>query len=298
MFYMYNISQITDLSQCYDAIEFLAHEEEIFKILLEKWQITMDLMEILHVPYEATMILQYKDAPLSDVFGCILKMEFSLKKFINGENSSNEKKMFAQCLLKYIFKRKKDLINNRIVLSAIFFDPRYRNELNADQVKVAKVTIEEWYRKYFTYKNTENDILSHNTTDSFEDYFHNKSAERINENQNDAPSGLSKSEFLLLLADYEEKIERIHYKTSIWSFWLDQQTSYPILFELATMILSIPPTQATAERGFSVLGYVYNTRRTRLGKEMLQDILSIKLNEELWQSVNIQEMENLHQNSH
>lgn len=276
-----------DLTQCYEAIAFLEHDEPIFKALLENWQTALDLMKILKIPYEATMVLQYKAAPLSDVFGCILKMKFSLEKFVNDNNSSNETKLFANCLLKCIDKRQKDLINNRIVLSAIFFDPRYRNELNTEQIKVAKLTIEDWYRKYIRI-NEQTEIQNH--TDSFEKYFADKNGSGY---QNEESNGLSKSEFLLLLADYEEKIGRIHYKRSIWDFWLSQQTSYPLLFELATMILSIPPTQATAERGFSILSYVYNARRTRLDTGMLQDILSIRLNEELWHSVNTREMEKL-----
>lgn len=70
-------------------------------------------------------------------------------------------------------------------------------------------------------------------------------------------------------------------KKPIWTIWEDKQRSDPELYLLATMVLSIPPTQTTVERAFSSLPIILNSHRTRIGDTTIQNILLVRLNRDL-----------------
>lgn len=52
------------------------------------------------------------------------------------------------------------------------------------------------------------------------------------------------------------------------------------------IIHAIAPTQITVERNFSVIAYVFNARRSNLSQKLLEDILMIVLNGDLFEIVN------------
>lgn len=59
------------------------------------------------------------------------------------------------------------------------------------------------------------------------------------------------------------------------------------------VIFAISPTQAIVERSFSTMGYVFNERRSMLSKQMLEDILIIGLNSDLFYKNNVDELKSL-----
>lgn len=82
---------------------------------------------------------------------------------------------------------------------------------------------------------------------------------------------------------------------TILDFWNEKRNEYPELYELAEIVLAISPTQAMVERSFSTLNYVFNDLRNQLSSELLEDILCTALNEDLFDAVNKEDLNELHE---
>ena len=70
-------------------------------------------------------------------------------------------------------------------------------------------------------------------------------------------------------------------------FWESKTNQWPELYFISQIVLAVPPTQVTVERAFSGLSLVLTNRRCRLTKEFLSDILTVKLNSELFCLTNL-----------
>ena len=56
------------------------------------------------------------------------------------------------------------------------------------------------------------------------------------------------------------------------SFWLENQSKLPILFELAIILLNIPASSSSIERFFSITGAVCDQRKSK----MMDDLIGIR----------------------
>lgn len=54
---------------------------------------------------------------------------------------------------------------------------------------------------------------------------------------------------------------------------------------VATVLFGVPPTQATVERTFSVVGFIFNNRRFKLSQSMLESIMLTKMNKDLAEEI-------------
>lgn len=52
---------------------------------------------------------------------------------------------------------------------------------------------------------------------------------------------------------------------------------FPNLYEIATTVLSIATSQATVERAFSILKFIFNQRRSNINFELLEKIMFLNL---------------------
>lgn len=66
--------------------------------------------------------------------------------------------------------------------------------------------------------------------------------------------------------------------TDVLLYWRTLEGTYPRLYKLSNIILSIPCTQASVERTFSTLKFIYSDLRNSLNKEILEKLLFVKLN--------------------
>lgn len=122
------------------------------------------------------------------------------------------------------------------------------------------------------------DSREKDSTDEFdlEKYFAAKE-NTTDEHQN----RITECEFSALLDDFETTFGRIHSKTAILTFWQQQKSSFPELYKIACVINAIPPAQATVERCFSALKFVYGCLRCNISLELLRDLMTIRLNKGL-----------------
>lgn len=79
--------------------------------------------------------------------------------------------------------------------------------------------------------------------------------------------------------------ERHSHNYDVWNHWIARKLTHPELYEVAMVVLATPSSQASVERAFSALALILTDTRTGLGEKTLSNILTIKLNRELFQKV-------------
>lgn len=256
---------------------------------MRNWVQIEEIMKILKVLYDVTVKLQTANYTLSDFYGDWLLMELKLRKY--GEEVSPTSANLCEKLLESLEHRKADLITNRAMLCAIFLDPRLKHKLQDEEIEIVKLLLcDMWEEIKKLNRSTDIDISNSGSTSGDSDLLErfladcdesaSSSTQRSNENER-VDYNKSRNAFLNVIDKYESSVTRLHHKTSVLDFWEKNKNTLPELYEVALVFLSIPPTQATVERTFSVLGFVFNNRRYSLSQEMLEEIMKIKMNKDL-----------------
>lgn len=267
--------------------------EKIFEIILGKWALITEMTTVLAIPFEATNVTQIATLTLSDFYFAWKKMESKLRKITNDHRCSTG---FANTLLEKIVARQKYLLDTPAMITAIYLDPRFNFELknNNNTIQIAKLTLADMYDRIMQLKENEctdssMDICAED--DSYENLCVSMGLGRtfygtanVNERIH-SEEKLSRKELFDLLDAFAAENNRIHNKCSILSYWETRKDSDPILYEFASIIYAIPPSQATVERAFSALNHVFSYKRTNLLQETLECILNIKLNQDLAQEI-------------
>lgn len=108
-----------------------------------------------------------------------------------------------------------------------------------------------------------------------------RSAEYYNENNNlPAPD----HRFTLEIEMFQ-KVPRVPLKTAIHDFWHESRRKFPVLYDLASVMMAVPPTEVSVERNFSKLNFILNRFRSRLTDRELEKILYLSLNSDLFDSL-------------
>lgn len=71
---------------------------------------------------------------------------------------------------------------------------------------------------------------------------------------------------------------------SVLSYWELQKHDTEI-YEISQIVLAVPACQVSVERAFSGLAKIYNASRTRLSSINLENILLLKLNKEILETI-------------
>lgn len=213
--------------------------------------------------------LQKESSTLSDFFGYWICMKISL---------ANKSEILSINLLEQMNSRHDVLINNPALIAGVYLDPRYQRALTG-QTELAIETLLSIHRKM---KN----LVSVQEVEGA----NNESAESLNELEAnfllfmDNCSGIAcqrdtqNIEMQIRNFDVKEPI-----KSSVLEFWQKRKEQSPELYELASVVMAIPPTQSTVERSFSALGLILTSRRTNIGNEILEDILLVRFNSHMLQ---------------
>lgn len=278
-------------------VEVLAAQKDIIcQYLLCKWNILKEFHQVLNIPYIGTIKLQKIDLTLSDVFGVWLEMQLLIERLLKKKMTTN----LAILLKNSIQNRKKLVFDNSAMICAVYLDPRFRAEItqhqslaNENDAKTNLLNL--WNRlKLNQHSNTINDksetenvssssIL--NSSDSFDltremcDYLkrdsHNVSSlSNLSAETNDLNSELESF-----------KPDFMPFDQSILNYWEARKDLNPLLYELAMAIYSIPPTEVQIERDFSALEKILTKYRTQLSPRILEAILLINLNKDLFYDV-------------
>lgn len=272
---------------CKNAIIYFAKQKKAikcFELLLFKWPIVVELLEVLKLPFDVTNAVQHSAFTLSDFYGSWLKMKRDLEKLVQNQEALSG---FAKIFSEKVQERNSILLNNSAMICAVYLDPRFKFKLTSEEVQIAKTSLESLHQRIKVLNDSQPESEAGDEDDSFEAECVASGLPRAyygdsGKNTTETVHGNTLEEIF----ESYDKIERQHHKNPILEFWNNRKDEYPELYQLACVIHSIPPTQATVERAFSTLGYIYNPKRTRLSPTMLENILLIRLNKDLVEPIN------------
>lgn len=268
----------------------------------ERWITVLEIKKVLGILNIAVVKLQSSGLTLSDAYGIWLVTKLKLE-FLSGIEAT---KLLVKNLLASMKKRKPDVLETPLAVSAVYLDPRFKKDLTANEETLAKGQILKLWRKISNFKKKEEmaqttststqndtlrDICNLPENEILDMYFHNDEAD-VYTYQSDNPN-LDDQIFLelQLFADSEKK--RIDSSINILKYWKDKKNIYPALYEVFTFLSTIPPTQVTVERSFSQLALIYNEKRSKLTEDMLEAILIINLNKEIAYEIFEKELQNI-----
>lgn len=256
-------------------------------------------------------MLQKKEFTLSDFYGLLQIMDMKLNKLISSPNKKHTK--LAADLQDHMNTRKKQLIENPLMRCAMFLDPRYKFDIDCDNELLifVKMTLEKvWQRiksvKYVeqTSEEPQRNQVQNKSLDNMDDLFAELDAEynaklkkngAIDENLSPCHPNFSKefSDIAETIHQYENFVSgsRMKSSDSVHTFWEQNKSTFGLeLYEIASTIFAIPPTQSSVERFFSALKYLFNDYRYNLAEDLLESCLLIHLNSDFYETVKKQDI--------
>lgn len=214
----------------------------------------------------------------------------------------------AANLLKRIDDRKSKLIENEVMLCAIYLDPRFKKDLDNNQEKAqfAQVALKNIWKHMQSLKEPVNDapivtnMPSHEKSQSrLADFF--DELDEMDEQctslnlQNDHLS----DEIEIAIHQYESFVKdiRLKSKDSVHAFWdTNKENLGPVLYKVACAVFAVPPTQASVERTFSALKYLFSDSRYRLSESTLETLMLVHTNADLYYLIKEIELKHLFEN--
>lgn len=267
---------------CKAAIEFLAKSETepIFEIILSNWPVLTEIVLVLQVVYDATMAIQDPCFTLSDFYCCWMRIQIRLQRI-----NSNSEQLTDLCnlMLENLKNRKRALLNHPAMLCAVFLDPRIHRELELEgetDFKIAKLTLANLNERILILKNAS---ATHSDADDSLERYYNESTQLGNFNEQHR-----RTQFMEELDHFHRSLQymKLDKNQTIFDFWEEKKILFPALYEVACVVNAIPPSQATVERAFSILKFMFSELRTSIDQDKLENLLMIKLNADLANSIN------------
>lgn len=234
----------------------LAKTDARFKLEEQFWKDVDAILQVLASPYFATKRMQKVQYTLSDFYGTWLRMRLELEQMTDE---------FAKLLLKAMEKRSESLSNVPALLCAVFLDPRFKRELTGNQRILAIETIKNIFKRLNEFKEKAN-VQNVDILDRY-----------LQRNKQDMLELLMKE-----ISEYDKNAPQLASTHDILQFWKENENNYPMLFELAMIIMAISPTQTSVERSFSAFSFIFNRFRQRMSPEHLQKVSLIRLNKDLF----------------
>lgn len=254
----------------------------------EEWEALRLIVNILQKPFRVTELLQKINYTLSDFYAAWLQ----LKLYFNNLASKNND--LARCLLRAMNKPQHDrLLQNPLLLCSVFLDPRVKGILlkNRDKTLATKMYLAKLWKRNseFEKKRQENEQSANMDPEDILNDFDFTLLERCMPNigfdgAELIPEAISASDIISKLNEFEN-VEAVTMSVSVLQFWEENKLRFPELHKLAKIVHSVPAAQASCERAFSIVSFVYSRYRTALTENHLHDILMAKFNKDLFHQI-------------
>lgn len=294
--------------KCETIVRYFANEEneKFSKLLLQKWDLLAELKNILHLPYLCTVELQKAAFTLTDLYGCLKILDIKLNQIIS--NPAKNRTGLATKLLDCLNQRKPKLVDHPLMQCAIFLDPRFKRNIDEDvqKVRMVKATIQEIWKHYKSIKrkNVESERaleVLERPSDRLEEMadLYAELDEHYNSLQLQEVGTDHQNEIIADIDKYQAFVTGLRMKAneSIHLFWDSNQNEIGTeLYEVACIIFSVPPTQASVERSFSGLKFLFSEHRYGLTEQRLEDLMIIHLNKDLFNLVKEEDLKKLEEN--
>lgn len=249
------------------------------------WDFMSEFVAVFTPVKVATLQLQNKQMTLGDFYMHWLRLKIDLSKMKSTPMTNT--------ILNFIKVREKVLLNDIVVITALYLDPRFNFMLSKTQRIDAQNHLKKIYANlnFLESLNKENELLATSSSNT----------NNNNESIMSANSNLSEQDDVLnYLNDIEREltserisdIVKIHKEIENYSperikdlninvlhYWKVKESELPILSKLAKIVQSVPATQVSVERSFSTLHWILADERNQIGANVLENILMVKLNQ-------------------
>lgn len=245
-------------------------------------------------------MLQKKDCTLSDFYGYLKVMDMKINQMINGPEDLFTS--LATELLRCLNERKKHLITNPLMRCAIFLDPRFKCDIDSNiELRIfTKMILQTVWQRIQSIKNDEKEVTNQTvmnraktSLDSMNDLFDELDDEYDKDHSLTPDFSKSKTDISEAIERYEQFVsgKRMKCSTSVHEFWESNKSNFGAeLYEIASIIFAIPPTQSSVERYFSALKYLFEEHRCNLREILLECCLLVHLNPEFYEIVKEQDI--------
>lgn len=250
-----------------------------------EWLLVETLRKVLEIPYIATKKMQAEFFTLSDFYGVWLEVSARLSPMSHP---------LARKMLVEMERRKADLMENPLMTSAIYLDPRFQLCLDEKQKEEAiRFLVALWQRiQKLTEQNEQETESENNEAVGQSDLIvpvHSNTEhetekisylEQLMRNIEIQKNATSKSVGKVVLDTIQQfnGVDRLPPEVSVIEFWNKNKNIEDVLYELASVIYSVSATQVPVERSFSGLKFILSDLRTNISQKCLEDILMIYLN--------------------
>lgn len=262
--------QLQRLMELRDFCESVKENKSISSLMLDEgeWLELSEIVEVLTPFNKYTVKLQNSNCTLSDFFGFWTTLQLKVKDQANS---------LKKCLSENMNKYETDLLENPLVICAIYLDPRYQRVLCAEKKETAVLILKtiHWKIKSLTAGTepppaADNEVgTDSNSFDGLMQYIDSLSNE-----ERSSADDIDGIEEAIRKFDGNRSTENI----SPLKYWEKNKIDEPVLYALSQAVHSIAPTQCSVERSFSSLPVVLTARRTRIDDQCLRNILLIKNN--------------------
>lgn len=268
------------LSKLHDFIDTI--QEVSLLIWPGFWTQLTAIIECLQPANEATIKLQRQDLTIGDFY----IVWANCKNLISAINHD-----FATSLKRSMQAREIKLLNNDVVLEALYIDRRLNVILNDQQCEKAKCLLKETYQMLQKLNQTAENV----------DGGSNPEVNQQSNDDNAVPStsqGTHTLEILLMRAERARGSSRqvrsfdmclnelvvgprVPINESIINHWNNAAVFNSDLAQVANTVLAAPSTQVSVERLFSSLKFILNPLRSNLTQRLIRDIMLLRQNKDL-----------------
>ena len=280
---------IQRLIELRDAIQDLAHPE--LTLTDSKWDEVKELFEMLKYPFLATKRMQAANLTPGSFLKEWKTLIFTFDR-IGGK--------VANAIKNSMHRREKTLMNNDVLLSAIYVDPKYRLTLSEDQFQRGKQALSGIAMRMYQFNRQQNDASQENahvenakalssTSDPYAlsssddelDYERHLDlqAKRQRVDQG-VSSGAGTNPTVIFRTNFEKaltEIEKIDRSSKLDV--MQAINKYPdIVKKVAYTVTALPPTQVSVERLFSALRIIRSDLRASMKEDLVEAILFLRTN--------------------
>lgn len=249
-----------------------------------EWEKAAEIVKILHYPFRITQLLQNVNYTMSSFYAAWHQMKLLYEKLAPKSD------LAGRLLAAMNHQKYSRILTNPLILCSVFLDPRVKSMLSKsrEQSYIAKLYLAQlWDRNsQFEKRNAPTVHDDHQAGEiplefNFDLLTEFMNADVSNASTDDDATPSNKPDILSMLNEFEsQKAEPM--AKSVFEYWEEKKHIFPELYKLAKIVHAVPPAQASCERTFSTLAFVFNKLRSQLSEQMLQDTMLIKLNKDLF----------------
>lgn len=245
----------------------------------DEWKVIEKLVLILKIPFITTKMLQTTNFTLSDFHAEWLILKNNIKIEADSSDAHND---YAKQFLLSMDKYSGQLLSNPMYVSCVYLDPRFTKTLNLTQKTLAISKLLKVYERIINEENEHFNAVCDNNKTNRLDMLENIIAEECDVVESTIENN---TETIHRLLQEFAQLPRERASINILDYWEKNKTSKPELFKLSQIVYAAAPTQTSTESSFSTLGHIFSSRRTKIKDKLLEDILIINLNKDLFYKI-------------